>query len=108
MCYTAGMEPPESPVIIRRLNWDDWNREHINKHAVTREEVEEVLAGSPLVGRSRSKPDRIVEIGPTNAGRLLFIALGPDPHEPGVWYPFSARPAHRIERRIVRETVQDR
>jgi uncharacterized DUF497 family protein len=101
------MESLEPAVHIEQLNWDDWNREHIKKHAVSPEEVEEVLAGLPLVGRSKSKPDRIVVIGPTVAGRVLFIAMGPDPQEPGVWYPFSARPAHRVERRIYRETLQD-
>ena len=30
---------------IRAVVWDDWNEEHIARHGVEVEEVEEVLAG---------------------------------------------------------------
>jgi hypothetical protein len=35
-----------SRLSIDWLHWDDWNRDHIAKHAVLPEEVEEVIAGS--------------------------------------------------------------
>lgn len=34
---------------IERLVWDDWNRLHIAKHTVRPDEVEQVIAGNPLV-----------------------------------------------------------
>ena len=35
------------------LHWDDWNRDHIAKHAVLPEEAEEVIAGLPKVSAER-------------------------------------------------------
>ena len=32
------------PPRIEGLDWDDWNRDHIEKHAVTQEEVEEAVS----------------------------------------------------------------
>ncbi len=37
---------------IERLHWDDWNRDHIAKHAVQPEEAEEVIAGLPRVNET--------------------------------------------------------
>jgi len=57
--------------------------------------VEEVIAGDfiPEPGHS----GRIVLIGPTLAGRMLAVVL--DPEGAGVFYPVTARPASRKERR---------
>jgi uncharacterized DUF497 family protein len=30
---------------IRRLHWDEWNREHIVKHGLTIAEIESLLTG---------------------------------------------------------------
>ncbi len=45
---------------------------------------------------------RIIVIGPTSTGRMLAAILDPEP-EPGVYYPVSARPASRKERRQYQE-----
>jgi hypothetical protein len=37
------VEKPSRPVTIERLHWDDWNREHIERHGVSPREVEEAI-----------------------------------------------------------------
>ncbi len=81
---------------LDRLHWDDWNRDHIAKHAVLPEEVEEVIAGLPTV--SETYKQRLQLVGPTLAGRVLSIVVGAVPSRPGIYYVFSARPASRKER----------
>jgi uncharacterized DUF497 family protein len=84
------------------LDWDDWNRDHIAKHGVVAEEVEEVVAGAPVFRDVRK--GRVMAIGPTRQGRMLAVVVGPVPDQSGVYYPFSARPASRQERRRYHET----
>jgi|SRR5579884_1233930 len=86
-------------VFVRRLNWDRWNLAHIARHGVTQAEVEAVCHGDP-VELKRSYKDRFLVAGPTPAGRIPTVVLGPVPEAPtGVYYVFTARPAHRSERR---------
>ena len=87
---------------IDRLLWDDWNRDHIAKHAVLPEEAEEVIAGLPRVNETYKQRLRLV--GPTLAGRMLSIVVGAVPDRPGVYYAFSARPASRKERAMHEQT----
>jgi uncharacterized DUF497 family protein len=82
---------------IQRLDWDEWNRNHIIKHNVTVVEVEEVIAGS-WYSRETYK-SRTLLIGFTASQRMLAIVVGPVPDDPGAYYVFSARPASRKERR---------
>jgi uncharacterized DUF497 family protein len=81
---------------IERLIWDEWNRNHISKHSVLPEEVEEVIAGDRL-DRATYK-GRLQLVGATAAGRILSVVVGPVPDEPNAYYVFSARPASRKER----------
>ena len=94
---TEFAEAPE----VERLDWDGWNTEHIAKHGITREQVEEAIAGDTVARATRK--NRVLVLGPTQAGRLLAVVLGPVPDEPGAYYTFSARPASRQERRYYRE-----
>jgi uncharacterized DUF497 family protein len=87
---------------IDRLHWDDWNRDHIAKHAVLPEEAEEVIAGRPRVNETDKQ--RLQLVGSTFAGRMLSIVVGAVPDRPGVYYVFSARPASRKERRTYEQT----
>ena len=80
-----------------RLEWDDWNREHIMQHDVLPEEAEQVAKSGPVV--LESYKGRLVLIGPTLTGRMLAVIVGPDLIRPDVYYVFSARPASRKERR---------
>ena len=91
MMGTMTNRPP-----IVRLIWDDWNRDHIAKHAVLPGEAEEVIAGKPMVHETYKQ--RLQFVGPTLAGRMLSIVVGLVPDRPGVYYVFSARPASRKER----------
>jgi uncharacterized protein len=81
---------------INRLVWDDWNINHIARHDVRQDEVEEVCHGDfiVLVG----KKGRIVMIGPSATGRMLAVILDLEPEEVDVYYPVTARPAARKER----------
>ena len=85
-----------SRLSIDRLHWDDWNRDHIAKHAVLPEEVEEVIAGVPIV--TETYKQRLQFIGPTLAGWMVSVVVGAVPDRPGDCYVFSARPASQKER----------
>ena len=85
------------PPQIEGLDWDDWNRDHIKKHAVTQDEVEEVVSAMAIYRASYK--NRIAVTGPTQAGRVLTVVIGESPREARRYYVFSARPASRNERR---------
>lgn len=86
---------------IRRLLWDSWNVAHIARHQVTPEEVEEAChADAPYT--DEGKKGRIRLVGPTLSGRLLAVILDPEEEE-GVYYPVTARPASRKERRLYQQ-----
>jgi len=92
------MTPEEESPELARLDWDTWNSEHIARHGVTREQVQEAVAGD-TVTRATYK-SRFLVLGPTRAGRMLAVVIGPVPGQPGAFYTFSARPASRSERRL--------
>lgn len=88
---------------LRHLIWDDWNVSHIARHGVAQDEVDEVCHGHPITLRESYK-NRLVLLGETQAGKVLAVVLGPFPDAPeGTFYPFTARPAHRSERRAYLE-----
>lgn len=70
-----------SMIVVKRLIWETSNIEHISRHDVTQEEVEQACHGSLLVKDARS-------------GRVMIF--GP---QEGVWYPVTARSTDRGERR---------
>ena len=84
---------------IRRLIWDPGNIAHIAQHQVTADEAEEVCHGDPI--QLQSYVGRIILIGPTQAGRMLAVVL--DPEGEDVYYPVTARPASRKERRYYQQ-----
>ena len=77
---------------VRRLVWEAWSVAHIARHQVS---PEEVCHGDPV--ELESYANRIVLIGPTAAGRVLTAVL--DPMVGAAYYPITARPASRRERR---------
>lgn len=91
------------PARIDRLYWDDWNRGHIARHAVSLDEAEEVIAGLPSVRETYKQ--RLQLVGLTLAGRMLSIVVGAVPDQPGVFYVFSARPASRKERALYEQMI---
>jgi uncharacterized DUF497 family protein len=80
---------------IRRLHWDPGNITHIARYQVSLEEVEEACQNSPMM--SQSYMGRLRVIGPTDSGRMLTVIL--DPEIDDCYYPVTARPASRQERR---------
>lgn len=83
-------------LFIRRLIWDSWNVDHIARHKVAPEEVEEICHGSPVV--QQGSKGRSLVFGSTKSGKMLTVVL--DPEDEGVYYPVTARPASKRERAI--------
>jgi uncharacterized protein len=83
-------------VFVRRLIWDIWNIAHIARHDIIPDEVEEVCHATPVTAATYKSRIRVV--GPTRSSRMLTVILAPT-DEPGVYYPVTARPADRKERR---------
>lgn len=79
---------------IDSLIWNDWNINHIIKHNVIREEVDEVCQSDPIFLQGHS--GRILAVGKTQKGRFITIAL--DPEGNNSYYPVTARPSSRAER----------
>jgi uncharacterized protein len=88
---------------IRQLIWDTWNVPHIARHEVTPEEVEQVCHGEPVF--SEMYKGRLRMVGPTRAGRMLTAILAPEGE--AIYYPVTARPASRKERRRYQEQRGD-
>ncbi|OGM32097.1 hypothetical protein A2803_00845 [Candidatus Woesebacteria bacterium RIFCSPHIGHO2_01_FULL_44_21] len=80
---------------VKKLIWDGWNIEHIARHNVTKDEVEELCTYQPIVEKGYG--GRIRLIGPTNSGRMLGIVLAPKSDK--IYYVVTARPASRKERK---------
>ena len=55
---------------IRGFVWDEENVAHVSRHQVSPEEVEEALAGDPVV--LRGTDSRFLAYGRTESGRHLF------------------------------------
>jgi uncharacterized DUF497 family protein len=89
-------------ISIRQLVWDAWNVPHIARHDVLPQEVEEVCHG-PFVIREGYE-GRVIVLGPTAAGRFLAVIL--DPLGEDGYFPVTARPVSRAERRLFEEEKQ--
>jgi len=89
---------------VRLLIWDSWNVTHIARHDVTPEEVEEVCHGEPVT--SSTDKGRLRVVGPTRNDRMLTVILAPA-HRVGVYYPVTARPADRKERRNYTQQINE-
>jgi len=87
---------------IRELLWPRDRIEHIARHDVTPDEVEEVCFGQPLIQRAKSHGENPVYyvLGQTNVGRFLFSVVIQFPDGKG--YPVTARPMTDKERRRYR------
>ena len=88
---------------IHNLLWPDERIEHIARHAVTPEEVEQVCFGHSLVLRTKSEgPNPVYYVlGQTAAGRYLFCVVIAFPDGNG--YPITARSMTDKEKRRFRE-----
>jgi uncharacterized DUF497 family protein len=79
------------------FDWDDENRAHIARHGISPEEAEQVLANDPLDGgvQDYEGEDRFVEIGMTDAMRLLVVITTARGELTRVVTAFPAPPAAR-------------
>ena len=79
--------------------WDDWNCEHIKKHEVTVDEVEEVFTNKTVVTDSYLGRKMILRV--SAKGRLLAVILSYALQSEG--YVVSARDMSKQERKIYYE-----
>ena len=91
------------PITPDNLIWDKWNIEHIARHEVTRQEVEEVCEARYIAGQGHS--GRFIVIGLTGINRMLAVIL--EASEEEMYYVVTARSASRRERRIYREETRN-
>ncbi len=98
-------------VTFSRFEWDQGNRRKCQKHGVSIDEIEYVLAhGEALVTpdpKSRGEP-RYLGIGRTREGRYPFVVFTPRHRTTGTWLrPISARYMHDREiRKYAEETAR--
>ena len=78
---------------IHSLIWNDWNVEHIARHEVEPEEVEQVCHGNFIA--SQTYKGRIRITGPTTDERMLAIILKPEGD--GKYYCVTAHDANKGE-----------
>jgi uncharacterized DUF497 family protein len=80
---------------VKKLMWDEHNIAHIARHGVTKEEVEQVCYNQHDAAETRD--GRILLVGATEARRMLAVVLARKGDD--MYYPVTARPASRKERR---------
>jgi len=80
-------------MVIKKLIWDEWNVEHIARHNVIPDEVEEVCLAKNLLNKSKNKTYRV--IGQTDDGRYLTIFIA---KKENGYYPMTARDSMKQER----------
>ena len=83
---------------VGRLIWDEDNEDHIARHGLDREDVEQAFYSSRVIERGREGTYRV--IGQTDGGRYLAIFVAP--WKSGAWYVVTARDADLRERRRYR------
>lgn len=86
-------------VNINRLIWNDWNVAHIARHKVKPKEIEEVCTTKSVT--SSTYLGRIRLIGAAHNKKILTVILAPKGK--GVYYPITARPASRKERKLYKK-----
>ena len=84
---------------VKDLIWDDWNSLHIAKHKLTRAEIETACTGKAVT--FAGKKGRLILLGLTQSRKLIAVILDPEP-QTGIYYPVTARPASKKERRYYR------
>ena len=88
---------------IHEFVWPQERIDHIARHGVTPEEVEEACFGQAFVQRAKSEGENPVYyvLGKTTAGRYLFCVIIRFPDGRG--YPVTARPMTDKEKRRFRQ-----
>jgi uncharacterized DUF497 family protein len=84
---------------VFEILWDDWNENHIARHGVRTDEVEDVVR-SPSTYVERRRNGTYGMVGRTSAGRGLFVILAPRGN--GCFYVVTSRDTTAAERRRFR------
>lgn len=84
---------------VEKLYWDAFNSRHIAKHGVSMEEVENACQNAAVTFATYGR--RILLIGQAAEDKVLAVVLSPT-GTAGEYYPVTARPASRKERRLYR------
>ena len=87
---------------MSKLVWDVWNTEHIKKHNVTVEEVEEIYK-SPKITK-KTYLNRTLILGKTKKNRFLTIVVSTEKQIAP--YVISARDMSKKERRYYNEQTK--
>lgn len=74
-------------LFIRKLIWDAWNIQHIARHHITQDEVEEICHGFHIILRGQKK-GRLILIGETEAKRIIGVVIETKGGE--IYYPVTA------------------
>ena len=82
---------------IEGLSWDEGAEAKMAAHGVSFYEVEGAVQN---IGYAKRHRGYLCVIGRTDAGRYLFVVLDDEGH--GIWYPVTARPATKSEKRLFR------
>jgi uncharacterized protein len=95
-----------STVAEVEFEWDDDNVEHLARHGITPEEVEELFEG-PVIRRrgGTDAPDRFRVLGRTAAGRYLAMIYQERARD--VVRPFTGWDIRQHERRLYDRRVKD-
>jgi len=86
-------------MIVEGLSWDEQAEEHIHRHAVTPEEVEQAIEN---IQYARKEGGYFLLVAQTYGGRYLTLIL--DHLGNGIWYPVTARDAEEPEKRLARRS----
>lgn len=87
-------------MVIRKLIWDGWNIDHIARHNVEPEEVQEVCSRRNLFERGKDGTYQIT--GQTESGRYLNIVVVPRGNG---FYAVTARDADDKERKRLKKKL---
>lgn len=87
---------------IKNLIWDEWNTEHVLRHGVTQNEVEEVCFSRHFA--IKSGRNKMAVWGQTIGGRYLLVILGVRDY--GSFYPVSARDMDEKEKGRYRKWIK--
>ena len=84
---------------ISGFDWDDGNWPKCGKHGVSREEIEQVLLGEPMVmADPHPEEPRMRAVGKTNLGRYVFLVfMIREVQKTKKLRPISARYKHQKE-----------
>lgn len=85
-----------SIIVINHIIWDHVNVPHIAHHDITPKEVEQACSGRFITLATYSR--RILLIGATHESKVIAVVLAPKGADS--WYPVTARPASRKERKL--------